>query len=59
MSVCDDRFDYGEKRYQTLGAAGGQILLLLVHMDRFGSIRIISARKANAKERARYKDYGP
>lgn len=57
LSVYNNRFDYGEKRYQTIGAAGGQILLLVVHTDRFGSIRIISARKANAKERARYKDY--
>ncbi|KHN50763.1 hypothetical protein OI69_13885 [Pectobacterium fontis] len=56
LSVLDDRFDYGEKRYQTIGKVAGQILLLVVHTDRFGSIRIISARKANAKERARYED---
>ncbi|PWC11977.1 hypothetical protein B4923_11760 [Brenneria roseae subsp. americana] len=56
LSVLDNRFDYGEKRYQTIGKAGGQILLLVVHTDRFGSIRLISARKANAKERARYED---
>ncbi|PWC18058.1 hypothetical protein DDT52_15430 [Brenneria roseae subsp. roseae] len=39
-----------------MGKAGGQILLLVVHTDRFDSIRLISARKANAKERARYED---
>ncbi|MCL2898160.1 BrnT family toxin [Brenneria tiliae] len=56
LSVLDNRFDYEEKRYQTIGKAGDQILLLVVHTDRFGSIRLISARKANAKERARYED---
>ncbi|MFT8209524.1 MAG: BrnT family toxin [Symbiopectobacterium sp.] len=57
MSARDNRFGYGKKRYQTIGAAEGQILLLVVHTDRFGSIRIISARKTNAKERTSYKDY--
>lgn len=57
LSARDERCDYGETRYQTIGAAGGQILLLVVHTDRFGSIRIISARKANGKERMRYKGY--
>ncbi|RLM22688.1 hypothetical protein BIY29_11820 [Brenneria alni] len=56
LSVPDNRFDYGEKRYQTIGKASGQILLLVVHTDRFSSIRLISARKANAKERARYEN---
>ncbi len=50
---ADDRFDYGEQRYRVLGRIEGR-LFLVVYTPRAGVFRLISARKANAKEVARY-----
>jgi uncharacterized DUF497 family protein len=45
----DDRFDYGEQRFVTLGLlAGGPVSL--VHTETSHEIRIISFRKATARE---------
>lgn len=51
----------GEERWQTLGTVSGQLLLLVAHTVReeedeqpIEVIRIISARKADKKERFRY-----
>lgn len=56
--VEQDRLEGGEFRWQTLGLAGGIVLLLVAHTvrDERGDeiIRIISARKAVRKERQRY-----
>lgn len=53
-----DRIEGGERRWQTIGAVGGFILLLVAHTwrDEDGTevIRIISARRADRKERKRY-----
>lgn len=53
-----DRVENGEARWQTLGVVHGQTLLLVAHTvlddDEVEIIRIISARKADAKERKRY-----
>lgn len=53
-----DRLAGGELRWQTLGLAGGIVLLLVAHTVRDEQedeiIRIISARKATRKERKRY-----
>jgi len=55
-----DRIEGGEYRWQTLGTTINKTLLLLVvhtiHTEdgNIEIIRIISARKANKKERARY-----
>lgn len=55
-----DRVEDGEHRWQTLGLAGGVLLLLVAHTVRFENeendeiIRIISARRADRKERQRY-----
>lgn len=47
----DDRRDYGEVRVKAIGEAAG-IVLVVIFTDR-GDLRwIISARRANAKERA-------
>jgi uncharacterized DUF497 family protein len=51
----DERFDYGEARYRVLGRVGPR-LFLVVYTPRGDALRIISARKANAKEVARYED---
>jgi|SRR5579863_4080241 len=53
-----DRLEGGELRWQTLGLAGGIVLLVVAHTVRNEQeheiIRIISARKAARKERKRY-----
>jgi uncharacterized protein len=56
--VEQDRIEYGERRWQTLGLVGGVLLMLVAHTVREDAgdevIRIISARRANSKERLRY-----
>jgi uncharacterized DUF497 family protein len=51
VTISDDRFDYGEARKITIGQVDEETLLMTVHTDRRGVIRIISARRANKKER--------
>lgn len=53
-----DRIENGEYRWQTIGLVHGIVVILVAHTIRFESgneiIRIISARKADRKERSRY-----
>ena len=49
----DDRFDYGEPRYRSVGQVEGRVFVV-VYTPRGGRLRIISARKANERERRRY-----
>ncbi|HTQ96787.1 MAG TPA: BrnT family toxin [Candidatus Acidoferrum sp.] len=56
-----ERIDAGEERWQTIGMAGGVLLLLVVHTWEEGDarelhIRIISARRANKLERMIYEE---
>lgn len=56
-----ERVIEGEERWQTIGNAGGIVLLLVVHTWREGTageqrIRIISARRANRQEREVYEE---
>lgn len=53
----DTRRDYGEIRRVSIGAIRQLIVIVVVHTDRAGRIRIISARLANRKERQKYHDY--
>ena len=55
LTVEDDRADYGEIRYFTLGLLDGR-MVVLVWTPRGAGRRIISMRKANGKEQ---KAYGP
>ena len=51
----DDRQDYGEERIQVIGSAKPGILFVVyTERDSGGTYRIISARKANKKEKAVY-----
>lgn len=57
--VAQDRIENGETRWQTLGVVEGFLMLLVAHTvseDDGGTevIRIISARRADRKERRRY-----
>lgn len=57
LTTIDDRKDYGEIRKISIGQIQGLIYLVVVHTDRDGSTRLISARKAKSVERGRYDDY--
>jgi len=57
--VEQDRVEGGEYRWQTVGLVDGHLLLLVAHTVRDDEngvevIRIISARRAEPKERRRY-----
>ncbi|EGY27946.1 hypothetical protein Rin_00021330 [Candidatus Regiella insecticola 5.15] len=57
--VEQDRIENGEHRWQTLGLVEGYLLVLVAHTireneDNVEVIRIISARRAESKERKRY-----
>ena len=53
-----DRIENGEERWQTIGVVDGIVMLLVAHtvreQDDVEVIRIISARRADRKERRRY-----
>ncbi len=53
VTVIDDRFEYGETRYQTLGLLKAHVIMV-VHTESETVIRIISARKANQYEEKIY-----
>ncbi|MBA4768166.1 MAG: BrnT family toxin [Porphyrobacter sp.] len=52
-TFIDDRIDYGEQRFNTFGQLDGR-LVTLVWTLRNDNRRIISMRKANEREQARY-----
>lgn len=52
----DDRVDYGEERFITVGYLGDR-LVVLVWTPRSEARRIISMRYANDREISRYKKY--
>jgi len=58
FSEPDNRFEHGEERWRTIGMAEGRCLMLFVahttHENGMEVIRIISARRANRKERKLY-----
>ena len=54
-----DRIENGERRWRTLGMVGGFLLLLVAHTVHVEEcdcevVRIVSARRADRKERTRY-----
>lgn len=53
MTVEDDRFDYGEPRFITIGLLNTR-MLVVAWTPRGETYRIISMRKANDRENARY-----
>jgi uncharacterized DUF497 family protein len=53
LVIEDDRRDYGEPRYIALGTIGDRVHVM-VFTPRGTTIRIISLRKANDREIARY-----
>ena len=53
LTVEDDRQNYGEDRFITIGFFDGR-MVILVWTPRSGTRRIISMRKANEREQALY-----
>ena len=51
----DNRFSYGEVRFELIGRIEGR-LFVLIYTPRHDGIRIISARKANSREVKRYEN---
>ena len=60
--IEQDRIEGGEQRWRTVGRVDGDLLLLVAHTawedDDTEAIRIISARRAEPKDRRRY-EQGP
>ena len=55
LTFEDRRQSYGEPRYLTVGTLAGR-MVIIAHTLRGDATRIISMRKANARERARYQE---
>ena len=53
VTVIDDRVEYDETRYLTLGLLKSRVILV-VHTESDDTIRIISARKATRNEERTY-----
>jgi uncharacterized protein len=51
VSKPDARRDYGETRISTTGMIDGLLVVVVIHTDRSGKQRIISARRGNRNER--------
>ncbi len=55
-TLTDDRLDYGESRYITVGYLRGR-MVVVVWTPRRGDRHVISMRKANDREQARFKGF--
>jgi hypothetical protein len=53
VTILDDRFDYGESRFITLGLLSGCVVVI-AHTETSEVIRIISVRKATKNEETSY-----
>jgi uncharacterized DUF497 family protein len=53
LTLQDDRRDYGEPRFQTYGLLGRR-LVVVVWTGRGADRHVISMRKCNAREKARF-----
>jgi uncharacterized DUF497 family protein len=56
LTVPDPDHSLTERRFVTMGRAFNGKLLIVVHTDRGDNIRIISARRANQRERRFYEE---
>ena len=56
LTILDPDHSQQETRFITMGTSIDDRLLVVVHVDRGERIRIISARKATARERRQYEE---
>ncbi len=54
LTFFDEMHSGDEERFQSIGTSDRNRVLLVVHSDRDNRVRIISCRKATAKERKSY-----
>jgi uncharacterized DUF497 family protein len=54
-TLLDDCRDYGEERYQTFGNMGDRLVMVVWTLRGGDEQRIISMRKANEREQARFR----
>jgi uncharacterized DUF497 family protein len=59
IEVYDERWDYGEDRWATIGYADHALLYVVYTVRHEETIRLISARKANEQERKQYHQAHP
>jgi uncharacterized protein len=57
FTSVSDKLDYGEIREVSIGTIQNIAIITVIHTNRNGTIRIISARKATPKERRKYDEY--
>jgi len=53
VTILDDRFDYDEARFLTLGLPESRVVVI-AHTETESAVRIISARKATGDEEKSY-----
>ncbi len=58
LTFLDPEHSVDEQRYLSIGASSKGRILVIVHTEREGGIRIISCRKATLKERRVYEETG-
>ncbi len=59
LEAQDTRTDYGENRWKTVGVVQGNVLCVIYTIRNGDTIRLISGRYANAKERQQYDQAQP
>jgi uncharacterized protein len=57
ITITDDESDPGEQRFVSIGLGVKKRVLVVVYCYRGRNIRIISARLAEARERAQYEEH--
>ncbi len=57
ITALDNRKSYGEDRYISIGMITDIFIIVVVHTNRNGKLRIISARRANERERRKYYEF--
>lgn len=55
LVIQDTRKNYGESRFIGMGYIQGRLMVIVFTKRRFNTIRIISLRKANKREQAKFK----
>jgi uncharacterized protein len=56
LTLVESRKDYGEVRMRSIGRVENVVVLAVIHTDREGRTRIISARPADRLERKHYEE---
>ena len=59
IETYDGREDYHENRWVTIGLAYSVVLYVVYTVRNEETVRLISARKANASERKQYREANP